>query len=75
MTLLGDGGVRFAVYLDGGTPAVPAHIMKVEVFGPDGGTLAACDWQALSALATTTKALGADFSIVNNPLLHLPASS
>ena len=38
--LLGGGGVRFAVYLDGGTPAVPAHIMKVEVVGPDSGALA-----------------------------------
>ncbi len=52
-TLTSDGGVRFAVYLDGGTPAVPAHIMKVEVVGPDGGALATWDWQALSALAPT----------------------
>jgi thiosulfate dehydrogenase (quinone) len=52
-TLTSDGGVRFAVYLDGGTPAVPAHIMKVEVVGPDGGALATWDWQALSALGPT----------------------
>jgi uncharacterized membrane protein YphA (DoxX/SURF4 family) len=52
-TLTSDGGVRFAVYLDGGTPAVPAHIMKVEVVGPDGGALATWDWQALSALSPT----------------------
>ena len=52
-TLTSDGGVRFAIYLDGGTPAVPAHIMKVEVVGPDGGALATWDWQALSALAPT----------------------
>ena len=51
--LLSDGGVRFAVYVDGGTPAVPAHIMKVEVVGPDGGALATWDWRALSALAPT----------------------
>ncbi len=51
--LLSDGGVRFAVYVDGGTPALPAHIMKVEVVGPDGGALATWDWRALSALAPT----------------------
>ncbi len=59
-TLLSDGGVRFAVYLDGGTPAVPAHIMKVEVFGPDGAALATWDWQALSALPPT--AIANDFA-------------
>jgi len=59
-TLLSDGGVRFAVYLDGGTPAVPAHIMKVEVVGPDGGALATWDWRALSALAPT--AIANDFA-------------
>jgi len=58
--LLSDGSVRFAVYLDGGTPAVPAHIMKVEVFGPDGRALATWDWQALSALAPT--AIANDFA-------------
>ena len=50
-TLLSDGRVRFAVDLDGGTPAVPAHIMQVEVVGRDGGALATWDWRALSALA------------------------
>jgi len=49
-TILADGGVRFAITLDGGTPAVPAHVMKVEVAGPDGKALATWDWQALSAL-------------------------
>ena len=46
-----DGGVRFQVYLDGGTPAVPAHVMKVELVAPDGKVLAAWDAQALSTLA------------------------
>ena len=32
---------------------MPAHIMKVEVLGPDGGALATWDWQALSALGPT----------------------
>jgi hypothetical protein len=52
-TALDDGGVRFAVYLDGGTPAVPGHVMKVEVVGPEGQALATWDWQALSGLAPT----------------------
>ena len=59
-TLLSDGGVRFAVYLDGGTPAVPAHIMQVEVVGRDGGALATWDWRALSALAPS--AIANDFA-------------
>lgn len=29
--LLPDGGVKFHIYLDGGTPAAPAHIMKAEL--------------------------------------------
>ena len=49
-TILADGGVRFAIALDGGTPAVPAHVMKVEEVGPDGKALATWDWQSLSAL-------------------------
>jgi uncharacterized membrane protein YphA (DoxX/SURF4 family) len=49
-TILADGSVRFAIALDGGTPAVPAHVMKVEVVGSDGKALATWDWQALSAL-------------------------
>ena len=50
-TVLPDGGVRFAIALDGGTPAVPVHVMKVETVGPDGKPLAAWDWRTLSALA------------------------
>jgi uncharacterized membrane protein YphA (DoxX/SURF4 family) len=49
-TMLSYGGVRFAIALDGGTPAVPAHVMKVEVVGPDGKALVTWDWKALSAL-------------------------
>jgi thiosulfate dehydrogenase (quinone) len=49
-TVSSDGGVRFAIALDGGTPAVPAHIMKVEVVDPDGKALATWNWEALSAL-------------------------
>lgn len=47
---LADGGVRFAVSIDGGTPSVPAHVMTVEVAGADGRALATWDWRALSAL-------------------------
>ncbi len=49
-TLSPDGSVRLHIYLDGGTPAVPAHIMKAEVLGADGKTLATWDTGALSAL-------------------------
>jgi uncharacterized membrane protein YphA (DoxX/SURF4 family) len=31
--LLPDGGVKFHIYLDGGTPEAPAHIMKAELIG------------------------------------------
>lgn len=48
--ILADGSVRFSIALDAGTPAVPAHVMKVEVVGPHGKALATWDWQALSAL-------------------------
>lgn len=48
--LLSDGSVRFHIYVDGGTPAVPAHVMKAEVLGADGTTLATWDTGTLSAL-------------------------
>src|SRR6202022_3807270 len=31
--LLPDGGVKFRIYLDGGTPSAPAHIMQAELTG------------------------------------------
>ena len=49
-TPLGDGGVRFAIYLDGGTPAVPAHVMKAEIVATDSKIVATWDAAALSAL-------------------------
>ena len=48
--ILADGGVRFTIALTGGTPAVPAHVMKVEVVSAEGKPLATWDWQSLSAL-------------------------
>src|SRR5271165_862967 len=58
--LLSDGGVRFNIYLDGGTPAVPAHVMKAEALGADGQVLGSWDTAALSALPAT--AIANDFT-------------
>ncbi len=49
-TALSDGSVRFHIYLDGGTAAVPAHVMKADLLGPDGKALETWDTAALSAL-------------------------
>src|SRR5882757_617505 len=38
--ILADGSVRFHIYLDGGTPDLPAHIMKAELVGKEGQVLA-----------------------------------
>jgi thiosulfate dehydrogenase (quinone) len=59
-TLLRNGGVRFHIYVDGGTPAAPAHIMKAELLGADGKTLASWDTAALSALPVS--AIANDFA-------------
>jgi thiosulfate dehydrogenase [quinone] large subunit len=50
--LLGDGGVRFDIYLDGGTPDIQAHIVKAELTAPDGRPIEAWDTAALSRLPT-----------------------
>ncbi len=50
-SVLPDGGVRFAAYLDGGTADIPAHIMKVELLGRQGQVLAAWNSEMLSRLA------------------------
>jgi len=61
-TLLADGGVRFHAYLDGGTPAVPAHLMKAELLAADGKAIATWDAAALSALsALSAGAIANDF--------------
>ena len=49
-TLLPDGGVRFHVYLDGGTPEAPAHVMEAELLGPDEQVVEHWDTKALTSL-------------------------
>src|ERR1700692_5145786 len=51
--LLPDGGVRFHTYLDGGTPEAPAHVMKAELLGTAGQSLAAWNTEVLSGLPAT----------------------
>ena len=45
-----DGTVRFTAYLDGGTPAVPANVVRADLFGPDGLSVEHWDGPALAAL-------------------------
>lgn len=59
-TLLSDGGVRFHIYLDGGTPEAPAHVMKAELLGADGKTLATWNTEALTKLPAS--AIDNDFA-------------
>jgi thiosulfate dehydrogenase (quinone) len=51
--LLPDGGVRFHIYLDGGTPEAPAHVMKAELLGADGQALATWNTETLTKLPAT----------------------
>jgi hypothetical protein len=48
--LLPDGGVKFHIYLDGGTPAAPAHIMKAELTGGDNQPLETWNTETLTRL-------------------------
>jgi uncharacterized membrane protein YphA (DoxX/SURF4 family) len=48
--LLPDGGVRFQIYLDGGTPEAPAHIMKAELTGAENQPLETWNTETLSRL-------------------------
>lgn len=50
VAVLPDGSVRFHIYLDGGTPETPAHVMKAELLGADGATLASWNTEALTKL-------------------------
>jgi thiosulfate dehydrogenase [quinone] large subunit len=49
-TLLGDGGVRFHVYLDAGTPEAPVHVVAADLLTAGGQPVAHWDAAALSAL-------------------------
>jgi thiosulfate dehydrogenase (quinone) len=48
--LLPDGGVKFHIYLDGGTAATPAHIMKAQLTGGEGEPLETWNTETLSRL-------------------------
>ena len=52
-TVLPDGGVRFHIYLDGGTPEAPAHVMTAELLGADGEKLATWNTEDLTRLPAT----------------------
>ena len=52
--VLPDGGVRFHIYLDGGSPTVPAHIMKAELIGTDGQSIESWNTDALTRLPPTS---------------------
>ncbi len=45
-----DGEVRFTAYLDGGTPAVPANVVRADLSGPDGVPVEHWDGARLAAL-------------------------
>jgi uncharacterized membrane protein YphA (DoxX/SURF4 family) len=49
-TLLADGQVNFHVYLDGGTPEAPAHVVDATLLGPDRKVIEHWDAAALSSL-------------------------
>jgi uncharacterized membrane protein YphA (DoxX/SURF4 family) len=48
--LLPDGGVKFQIYLDGGTPEAPAHIMKAELTGSETEVLETWNTETLTQL-------------------------
>ncbi len=48
--LLPDGGVKFHIYLDGGTPEAPAHIMKAELTGDENEPLETWNTDTLTQL-------------------------
>ena len=45
-----DGGVRFTAYLDAGTPAAPANVVRADLLGPGGASIEHWDGAALAAL-------------------------
>src|ERR1700739_4513901 len=53
-TLLPDGGVRFHVYLNGGAPDAPAHVMAADLLDRDNHVVAYWDAADLSKLPKTS---------------------
>ena len=51
--LLPDGGVRFHVYLDAGTPEAPVHVVAADLLNSDKQSVAHWDAAALSELPKT----------------------
>ncbi len=45
-----DGRVRFTAYLDAGTPAAPANVVRADLLGPGGAAIEHWDGAALAAL-------------------------
>jgi len=45
-----DGGVHFTAYLDGGTPAAPANVVRADLFRPGGGSVEHWDGATLAGL-------------------------
>jgi thiosulfate dehydrogenase (quinone) len=52
-TLLADGSVRFHVYLDGGTPEAPVHVVAADLLDGDNRVVAHWDAANLSKLPKT----------------------
>jgi thiosulfate dehydrogenase (quinone) len=48
--LLPDGGVKFQIYLDGGTPEAPAHIMRAELSNGKNDPIETWNTEALTRL-------------------------
>jgi thiosulfate dehydrogenase [quinone] large subunit len=49
-SLLPNGGLKFHIYLDGGTPDAPAHIMKAELIGAKNEPLETWNTEMLTRL-------------------------
>ena len=60
--LLPDGGVRFHVYLDAGTPEAPAHVVLADLLDGDGRVVAHWDTSALSKLPKSAFANDYDYN-------------
>ena len=57
-----DGAVRFTAYLDAGTPAEPANIIRAELIGSQGRVVEAWDGATLAALPKSAFANDYDYN-------------